>query len=115
MCYLVIQCSNYSHHSYTVVDNEEVGASGGKEFSVSYEGNDQLRHKVMEPDEGKTPELVPIKEYSAEEEQNDTRRYRTVTVGDVSVQIDMQVVEPYRKIIQHMGELCDPIVYHVMP
>ena len=69
----------------------------------------------MEPDEGKTPELVPIKEYSAEEEQSDTRRYRTVTVGDVSVQIDMQVVEPYRKVIQHMGKSCDPVVYHVMP
>ena len=61
----------------------------------------------MEPDEGKPPELVPIKEYSAEEEQSDIRRYRTVTVGDVSVQIDMQTVEPYRKVIQHMGESCD--------
>ena len=62
----------------------------------------------MEPDEGKPPEIAAIKEYSAEEEQNDIRRYRTVTVGDVSVQIDMQIVEPYKKIIQHMGRSCDP-------
>ena len=61
----------------------------------------------MEPDEGRPPELPVIKEYSAEEERSDMRRYRTVTVGDVSVQIDMQAVEPYRKVIQHMGESCD--------
>ena len=61
----------------------------------------------MEPDEGKPPELAVIKEYTAEEEQKDTRRYRTVTVGDVSVQIDLQALEPYRKVIQHMGESCD--------
>ena len=30
-------------------DDKEGIASGGKEYSVSYEGNDQLRHKVMEP------------------------------------------------------------------
>ena len=98
--------------AYTVDDDgddEEGTASGGKEYSVSYEGNDQLRHKVMEPDEGKPPELPVIKEYTAEEERSNIRRYRTVTVGDVSVQIDMQAVEPYRKIIQHMGESCDPL------
>lgn len=61
----------------------------------------------MEPDEGRPPELPSIKEYSAEEERSDMRRYRTVNVGDVSVQIDMQAVEPYRKVIQHMGESCD--------
>ena len=62
----------------------------------------------MEPDEGKPPELPSIKEYSAEEERSDTRRYRTVTIGEVSIQIDMQALEPYKKVIQHMGESCDP-------
>ena len=61
----------------------------------------------MEPDEGRPPELPIIKEYSAEEERSDMRRYRIVTVGDVSVQIDMQAVEPYKKVIQHMGKSCD--------
>ena len=70
------------------------------DFSVS---NDQLREKVMEPEEGNSPDLT-IKEYSAEEEQKDTRRFRVVTVGEESVKIDMEKVEPYRKVIQHMGE-----------
>jgi len=57
----------------------------------------------MEPEEGNSPDLT-IKEYSAEEEQKDTRRFRVVTVGEESVKIDMEKVEPYRKVIQHMGE-----------
>ena len=74
----------------------------------------------MEPDEGKPQELPSIKEYSAEEERSDTRRYRTVTIGEVSVQIDMQALEPYKKVIQHMGESCDAVchvilsIYHVI-
>jgi len=74
----------------------------------------------MEPDEGKSPELPSIKEYSAEEERSDTRRYRTVTIGEVSVQIDMQALEPYKKVIQHMGESCDTVclvilsIYHMI-
>ena len=104
---LITQSTPCRHYCYTAND-EEGTTSGGKDYGVSYESNDQLRHKVMEPDEGKPPELVPIKEYSADEERNDTRRYRVVTVGDVSVQIDMQAVEPYKKIIQHMGESYDP-------
>lgn len=100
---------------YYDVGDDRGTASGGKEYDVSYESNDQLRHKVMEPDEGKPPEPIPIEEYSAEEEQKNTRRYRTVTVGDVSVQIDMQAVEPYRKVIQHMGESCDPCSWSCDP
>ena len=73
------------------------------DYAVSSEANDQLREKVMEPDEGDSPDLK-IKEYSAEEEQKDTRRFRVVTVGEESVKIDMEAVEPYRKVIQHMGE-----------
>lgn len=98
-------CCYCSH----LVDDEDKT----KEYNVSYEGSDQLRPKVMEPDEGKPPELPAIEEYSAEEERKNIRRYRTVTVGDVSVQIDMQAVEPYKKFIQHMGESCDPFVSHV--
>jgi len=97
----------YCHCSCTA-DDEEGTTSKENEASVSYKGSDQLRHKVMEPDEGKPPEVEAIKEYSIEEEQKDLRRYRIVTVGEVSVQIDMQAVEPYRKVIQHMGESCDP-------
>jgi len=77
--------------------------------SMSGAGGDQLRQKVMEPEDGNN---LTIKEYSAEEEQRDTRRFRLVTVGDESVKIDMDEVEPYRKVIQHMGECIFQILFH---
>ena len=77
--------------------------------SMSGAGGDQLRQKVMEPEDGNN---LTIKEYSAEEEQRDTRRFRLVTVGDESVKIDMDEVEPYRKVIQHMGECIFQILFY---
>ena len=77
--------------------------------SMSGAGGDQLRQKVMEPEDGND---LTIKEYSAEEEQKDTRRFRLVTVGDESVKIDMEEVEPYRKVIQHMGECIFQILFY---
>ena len=76
---------------------------------MSGAGGDQLRQKVMEPEDGNN---LTIKEYSAEEEQRDTRRFRLVTVGDESVKIDMDEVEPYRKVIQHMGECIFQILFY---
>ncbi|XP_078241215.1 protein prune homolog 2 isoform X2 [Pogona vitticeps] len=44
-----------------------------------------------------------IPEYTAEEEREDNRLWRTVVIGDQEQRIDMKVIEPYKKVISHGG------------
>ncbi|KAG7481137.1 hypothetical protein MATL_G00063620 [Megalops atlanticus] len=44
-----------------------------------------------------------IPEYSAEEERQDTRLWRTVIIGEQEHRIDMRSIEPYQKVISHGG------------
>lgn len=46
-----------------------------------------------------------IPEYSFEEEAEDLRKHRLVQIGGEEKNIDMDIVQPYRKIIQHAGML----------
>ncbi|MEE6459428.1 hypothetical protein FKM82_000629 [Ascaphus truei] len=48
-------------------------------------------------------DLESIKEYSAEEERQDNRLWRTVVIGEQEQRIDMKVIEPYKKVISHGG------------
>ncbi|XP_039606613.1 protein prune homolog 2-like isoform X17 [Polypterus senegalus] len=45
----------------------------------------------------------PIPEYTAEEERQDTRLWRTVVIGEQEHRIDMKAIEPYQKVISHGG------------
>lgn len=48
-----------------------------------------------------------IPEYTAEEEREDNRLWRTVVIGDQEQRIDMKAIEPYKKVISHGGrETC---------
>ena len=49
----------------------------------------------------------PIPEYSAREEFEDEKNWRSVTVGDRQFRIDMKVIEPYKKVLSHGGR-CTP-------
>ncbi|NXD17685.1 PRUN2 protein, partial [Nothocercus nigrocapillus] len=48
-------------------------------------------------------ESESIPEYTAEEEREDNRLWRTVVIGEQEQRIDMKVIEPYRKVISHGG------------
>ncbi|KAM4707715.1 protein prune homolog 2 isoform 2-T2 [Discoglossus pictus] len=44
-----------------------------------------------------------IEEYTAEEEREDNKLWRTVVIGEQEQRIDMKVIEPYKKVISHGG------------
>ncbi|XP_060092531.1 protein prune homolog 2 [Heteronotia binoei] len=48
-------------------------------------------------------ESESIPEYTAEEEREDNRLWRTVVIGDQEQRIDMKAIEPYKKVISHGG------------
>ncbi|XP_053512343.1 protein prune homolog 2 [Artibeus jamaicensis] len=52
-------------------------------------------------DSGRESESIP--EYTAEEEREDNRLWRTVVIGEQEQRIDMKVIEPYRRVISHGG------------
>ncbi|XP_035297827.1 protein prune homolog 2 isoform X9 [Cricetulus griseus] len=51
---------------------------------------------------GQESESIP--EYTAEEEREDNRLWRTVVIGEQEQRIDMKVIEPYRRVISHGGD-----------
>nr|XP_060618155.1 protein prune homolog 2 isoform X2 [Anolis sagrei ordinatus] len=50
-----------------------------------------------------------IPEYTAEEEREDNRLWRTVVIGDQEQRIDMKAIEPYKKVISHGGYYGDGV------
>ena len=48
-------------------------------------------------------EATPIPEYTSAEEYRDRRLHRSVSVGEEDISVRMDLVEPYRKIVQHAG------------
>lgn len=50
-----------------------------------------------------TEESPKIPEYSYKQESDDLRKHRLVQVGEEQMNINMDLVQPYRKIIQHAG------------
>ncbi|XP_058513374.1 protein prune homolog 2 isoform X2 [Ochotona princeps] len=65
--------------------------------SFEYPGHDPTTNK----DSGQESESIP--EYTAEEEREDNRLWRTVVIGEQEQRIDMKVIEPYRRVISHGG------------
>jgi len=47
----------------------------------------------------------PIPTYSAEEERQDSKLWRTVIIGEQEHRINMKSIEPYQKVISHGGTL----------
>lgn len=52
----------------------------------------------------KTTKVSKIPEYSFEQEAEELRKHRLVRIGEEEKNIDMDIVQPYRKIIQHAGK-----------
>ncbi|XP_076774347.1 protein prune homolog 2 isoform X4 [Arvicanthis niloticus] len=65
--------------------------------SFEYTGHDPMANKSS----GAESESIP--EYTAEEEREDNRLWRTVVIGEQEQRIDMKVIEPYRRVISHGG------------
>ncbi|KAM9641800.1 protein prune homolog 2 isoform 3-T4 [Trichechus inunguis] len=66
--------------------------------SFEYTGHEDL---TANKDSGQESESIP--EYTAEEEREDNRLWRTVVIGEQEQRIDMKVIEPYRRVISHGG------------
>ncbi|XP_033376271.1 protein prune homolog 2 isoform X4 [Parus major] len=67
--------------------------------SFEYTGQeDQTAAKDASQEESES-----IPEYTAEEEREDNRLWRTVVIGEQEQRIDMKVIEPYKKVISHGG------------
>ncbi|KAM8801247.1 protein prune homolog 2 [Rhynchonycteris naso] len=58
-------------------------------------------HEDLNKNSGQESESIP--EYTAEEEREDNRLWRTVVIGEQEQRIDMKVIEPYRRVISHGG------------
>ncbi|XP_041112015.1 protein prune homolog 2-like isoform X8 [Polyodon spathula] len=56
---------------------------------------------TKEDDPKEQAEQIP--EYTAEEERQDARLWRTVVIGEQEHRIDMKSIEPYQKVISHGG------------
>ncbi|CAK6433937.1 unnamed protein product [Pipistrellus nathusii] len=66
--------------------------------SFEYTGHE---NPTANKDSGQESESIP--EYTAEEEREDNRLWRTVVIGEQEQRIDMKVIEPYRRVISHGG------------
>ncbi|XP_058927176.1 protein prune homolog 2 isoform X3 [Kogia breviceps] len=66
--------------------------------SFEYTGHED---HTANKDSGQESESIP--EYTAEEEREDNRLWRTVVIGEQEQRIDMKVIEPYRRVISHGG------------
>lgn len=49
--------------------------------------------------------MEPIPEYTADEERRDVRGWRKVMLGGSEREIDMKVIEPYKRVLSHGGYL----------
>uniref|UniRef100_A0A8C3RAQ2 Protein prune homolog 2 n=1 Tax=Cyanoderma ruficeps TaxID=181631 RepID=A0A8C3RAQ2_9PASS len=67
--------------------------------SFEYTGQEEQTAAKDASQEGS--ESIP--EYTAEEEREDNRLWRTVVIGEQEQRIDMKVIEPYKKVISHGG------------
>ena len=61
---------------------------------------------VVTPSHEKSQEdIPPIPEYTLREEVEQSRTYRFVSVGGEETNVNMAIVQPYRKILQHAGKI----------
>ncbi|XP_074217830.1 protein prune homolog 2 isoform X1 [Camelus bactrianus] len=60
-------------------------------------------HEDPTANKDSSQESESIPEYTAEEEREDNRLWRTVVIGEQEQRIDMKVIEPYRRVISHGG------------
>ncbi|KAM6289686.1 protein prune homolog 2 isoform 2-T2 [Aegotheles albertisi] len=67
----------------------------------SFEYTGQEEQTATKDASQKESESIP--EYTAEEEREDNRLWRTVVIGEQEQRIDMKVIEPYKKVISHGG------------
>lgn len=53
---------------------------------------------------GATEPYDSIPTYSAEEERQDGKLWRTVIIGEQEHRINMKIIEPYMRVVSHGGE-----------
>ncbi|XP_014248400.1 protein prune homolog 2 [Cimex lectularius] len=70
-------------------------------LSQGFDSDDDLENSILE----QISSVEPIAEYTAEEEREDIRSWRSVDLGNNECRIDMKVIEPYKRVLSHGGYL----------
>lgn len=68
-------------------------------FSLSFFSSEE-QAVIKDPSQ---VECESIPEYTAEEECEDNRLWRTVVIGEQEQRIDIKAIEPYKRVISHGG------------
>ena len=59
---------------------------------------------LLSDDDSTSSVREPIPELTAEEERRETRLWKTVTIGGKEKVVDMEAIEPYKKVMSHGGK-----------
>ncbi|XP_065214594.1 protein prune homolog 2 [Planococcus citri] len=70
-----------------------------KYFSPDTDSQDEMENSILEQLHNKIPELT------VEEERADMKSWKACTIGGIKRQIDMKVIEPYKRVLSHGGYL----------
>lgn len=83
-------------------DDESINSDIEHTISHDFESPDEIEDSILEK-LGEEPD--PIPEYTAEEEREESRSWRHVSVAGSEKRIDMKVIEPYKRVLSHGGYL----------
>lgn len=74
-----------------------------KLFSPDTDSQDDFENSIIEQLNGDKSMAIP--ELSLEEERSDLKSWKACTIGGIKRQIDMKVIEPYKRVLSHGGYL----------
>lgn len=81
--------------------------SGKQLFNIKEITNILARNIFSEPQASQRDSVKetvePIPTYSAQEERQDSKLWRTVIIGEQEHRINMKSIEPYQKVVSHGG------------
>lgn len=73
-----------------------------KYFSPDTDSQDEVENSILEQLEDNSQK---IPELTVQEERSDLRNWKACTIGGIKRQIDMKVIEPYKRVLSHGGYL----------
>lgn len=71
-------------------------------FSPDTDSQDEIENSILEQLQDKNDK---IPELTVQEERADLKSWRACTIGGIKRQIDMKVIEPYKRVLSHGGYL----------
>lgn len=75
-----------------------------KYLSPDTDSQEDMENSIIDQlNDGEKPSVIP--ELSLEEERSDLKNWKACTIGGIKRQIDMKVIEPYKRVLSHGGYL----------